>query len=365
MKKLFTLVAVAMMAVCASAQAVTDYEIDWSTQSSYNMWKGGAGTAEIKDGALCVTNDAVQPNFWDLQLHVANDITLDAGTTYDVKIEMKAVGEGTANVRYKLGNWDNGITGSINVPTGGDFVEYTFSGDALTGSGSFLLVQFGDFVGSVYFKKITISHVPAPSNADWMLKVDLSAAQANAWDSQVLVKLPEALKSGSQYEIFFDVKGSVASTEELGSLVEDMNSSNQDQWGNSADLQYTNNFPVTEEWATVTCGTTDGNFPYNRMILNIGKYEGTLYFDNFKFVEKNGDHVVTVDFNDGITAASKRSWHNHVSLSKVENDNKTTTGVSNIESTPMTNVMYNVAGQRVNDNAKGLIIVNGKKYFNK
>lgn len=44
---------------------------------------------------------------------------------------------------------------------------------------------------------------------------------------------------------------------------------------------------------------------------------------------------------------------------------ETTTGVSNIESIPMTNVMYNVAGQRVNDNAKGLIIVNGKKYFNK
>lgn len=44
---------------------------------------------------------------------------------------------------------------------------------------------------------------------------------------------------------------------------------------------------------------------------------------------------------------------------------ETETGVSNIESLPMTNVKYNVAGQRVNDNAKGLIIVNGKKYFNK
>lgn len=44
---------------------------------------------------------------------------------------------------------------------------------------------------------------------------------------------------------------------------------------------------------------------------------------------------------------------------------ETETGVSNIVSIPTTGVKYNIAGQRVNNNAKGLIIVDGKKYFNK
>ena len=40
-----------------------------------------------------------------------------------------------------------------------------------------------------------------------------------------------------------------------------------------------------------------------------------------------------------------------------------TTGITTVKA--QSNVRYNIAGQRVNNNAKGLVIRGGKKYFNK
>lgn len=41
------------------------------------------------------------------------------------------------------------------------------------------------------------------------------------------------------------------------------------------------------------------------------------------------------------------------------------TGITNVNAADKTNVIYNLAGQRVSANAKGLVIVNGKKFANK
>lgn len=41
------------------------------------------------------------------------------------------------------------------------------------------------------------------------------------------------------------------------------------------------------------------------------------------------------------------------------------TGITNVATAAKANVMYNIAGQRVSDNAKGIVIVNGKKFNNK
>ena len=46
--------------------------------------------------------------------------------------------------------------------------------------------------------------------------------------------------------------------------------------------------------------------------------------------------------------------------------NNVTTGINAVENNAKANdVMYNLAGQRVNKNYKGVVIVNGKKYMNK
>ncbi len=46
--------------------------------------------------------------------------------------------------------------------------------------------------------------------------------------------------------------------------------------------------------------------------------------------------------------------------------NNVTTGINAVENNAKANdVMYNLAGQRVSKNYKGVVIVNGKKYMNK
>lgn len=41
------------------------------------------------------------------------------------------------------------------------------------------------------------------------------------------------------------------------------------------------------------------------------------------------------------------------------------TGITTVKDNKVDNISYNIAGQRVNNNAKGLVIRGGKKYFNK
>lgn len=366
-----------MVAVCASAQEIVDYTIDWTQQSGWAMWAPDEIVNEncitVTADGLTVNNAKERTNNWDMQMHIANNIGLEVGTTYTVKVVAKTV-EGNANVHFKLGNWDKGFEVDATITNDG-FKEYTFSGDAVTGSESFLMAQFGKYVGTIIFKSVTVSHIPAASDIDdYMVKVDLSEAKENSWDSQLLINIPQALTVGKTYEIKLSVKGSVAvesipgdgQKPQFGSLIEDTKSSNKDQWGNSADLQYTGIFCIGTNWAEVSLGETNGNFPFNRLILQIGHYQGTLYVDNVKFIEKESGEVIIEDFKDGIAGkADKRSYHNHVTVSKAESDCPgIATGITNITSTTDNASMFNIAGQRV-DSAKGLVIKNGKKYIAK
>lgn len=373
MKKIFTFIATVMVAVCASAQETVDYTIDWTQESGWAMWAPDEILNEncitVTADGLTVNNAKERTNYWDMQMHIANNIGLEVGTTYTVKVVAKTV-EGNANVHFALGSWGEGVQGDATITNDG-FKEYTFSGDAVTGSGSFLMAQFGKYVGTIIFKSVTVSHIPAASDIDdYMVKVDLSEAKENSWDSQLLINIPQALTVGKTYEIKLSVKGSVAAESipgdgqkpQFGSLIEDTKSSNKDQWGNSADLQYTGIFSIGTNWAEVSLGETNGNFPFNRLILQIGHYQGTLYVDNVKFIEKESGEVIIEDFKDGIAGkADKRSYHNHVTVTKAESDCPgTATGITNITSTTDNASMFNIAGQRVNS-AKGLVIKNGKK----
>lgn len=203
-----------------------------------------------------------------------------------------------------------------------------------------------------------------PTTDNLALRVKLDVAKDNNWDSQVLIPLPEALEAGKNYEILFAIKGSVDSEENaLGSVVEDTKSENRDQYGNSADLQYTASFSATTDWKQVSL-VTNGEFPYDRLILNIGKYKGYLYIDDLKVYEVTEEEpCMTIDFNSTSMEGEKRGYHDHVTLKKVDSTNTVElepTGIKNINKVA-NSVMFNIAGQRVN-NAQGVVILNGKKF---
>lgn len=167
---------------------------------------------------------------------------------------------------------------------------------------------------------------------DYMFKVDVDEVKKDMWDSQVMVEIP-TLEVGKHYGIVASFRSSEPEVE-IQCVIEDNASENKDQYGNSADLAYSDNFKVTDTWAQCEAiwsykdenenwhPGTDGKYPYNRIIFQLGKMSGTLYIDNIKIIEiseEGGKQVV--DFKDGITPiAYKRGWHGHVSVSKAESD---------------------------------------------
>ncbi|MBQ4446088.1 MAG: hypothetical protein II910_07540, partial [Prevotella sp.] len=79
MKKLFTLVAMAFMAVSANAQAVVQ-EIDWTQQSEYyDLWypsETASVTVEQGTGLIidCLQSDPDNANYWEPQVPMIGHI---------------------------------------------------------------------------------------------------------------------------------------------------------------------------------------------------------------------------------------------------------------------------------------------------
>ena len=144
----------------------TDYERDCSTLSSY-AWQelpASVKTEWNKDGAVVITNPKPIDPFYELQYWLVNGISLKPGTTYKITILCKAEGEGKspANIRFKMGDWNDNVEHNFEIPVGGDYKEVSFEiAPKIDKNG--LLFQHGDFVGKIYWKSIKITHSEAPS----------------------------------------------------------------------------------------------------------------------------------------------------------------------------------------------------------
>lgn len=142
----------------------TDYELDCSILSSYDWQELPASvkTEWNKGGAVVITNPEPIEPFYKLQYWLVNGISLKTGTTYKITFLCKAEGESPANIRFKLGNWDDGYKKEFTIPVGGDYEEVSFEVTPVMDSNG-LFFQHGDFVGKIYWKSIKITHSEAPS----------------------------------------------------------------------------------------------------------------------------------------------------------------------------------------------------------
>ena len=160
MKKLFTLVALLAIVLGAKAVQITDYTVDFTQKGSSTIgWKDDAIQAEwITADAEGVHfyNPAVMENWYTYQLWlVGSGIPVENDVDYTVTFVAK-VSEGTANVRCKIGDWGGGISAEVPVSST-EYQEYTFSGKGATDGGGFF-IQFGDYVGTLSFKSLTVTH---------------------------------------------------------------------------------------------------------------------------------------------------------------------------------------------------------------
>lgn len=292
----------AVMAVQAASEDVVDYTLDWTKQSAYNMWyatetmKKDNISVSAEDG-LTVKNETATPNFWDIQYMIGSNVPLSKGTDYSIKIVMKGSTAGHATVA--MGTWGSSGT---RVEFTDQYATYTLSCTSdYEGNDGFILMQSGDFVGTISVKSIEVVHSEKATTRYTLdlANVDYTADGAtpaggwgngfkseivegaceishgettNPWDAQV--SFDNVFPKGATIKLSMEVKGS-----EVGSIAAGLQNPNG--------YKGCGEFPeikLTTDYQKVDVSTMCSGEGAKRLLLNLGKYAGTVSIKNLKIV---------------------------------------------------------------------------------
>lgn len=291
----------AVMAEQAATEDVVDCSIDWTQQSAYNMWAPDDVKKNIsvsKEDGLSVKNETAAKNFWDIQYFVGDNVSLNKGTDYSIKIVMK--GSEPGNAKVAVGNWDSKRTPQ-NVHFTEEYNTYILPYTCDYEGNGFILMQSGDFVGTINVKSIEVVHSEKATtrytldldNVDYTAlgataaggwgngfesKIEGGAcvishgATTDPWDAQV--NFGNVYPMGATIKLSMEVKGSVD-----GSIVAGLQNSNgYKDCGGFPEINLTTDYKKVEV-STMCSG--DGA---DRLLLNLGTYAGTVSIKNLKIV---------------------------------------------------------------------------------
>ena len=228
-----------------------------------------------------------------IQYFVGNNVSLKKGTDYSIKITMKGSTDGHATVG--MGTWGCSQT---RVDFTDQYATYTLPyTSAYEGEDGFILMQSGDFVGTISVKSIQVVHSEKATTRYTLdfPTVDYTAPDAtpaggwgigfkseivdgaceishgettNPWDAQV--NFGNVYPKGAIINLSMEVKGSVD-----GSIAAGLQNSNgYKDCGDFPDINLTTKYEK-KEVSTVCSG--DGA---DRLLLNLGKYAGTVSIKN-------------------------------------------------------------------------------------
>lgn len=126
----------------------------------------------------------------------------------------------------------------------------------------------------------------APKIVNGVCEVGNDAAMANPWDAQVNYEPGFAFENGKTYHLKMKIKGSVAG--EFGAGFQ-----NPDGYKGCGDFP---TIKVTTDWKEVDVTTKCNGDNALRLLLNIGKYAGTLYIDDFEvYYTKSANSIPLTD----------------------------------------------------------------------
>lgn len=125
-----------------------------------------------------------------------------------------------------------------------------------------------------------------PKIVNGVYEVGNNAAKKNPWDAQVNYEPGFAFENGKAYHLKMKIKGSVAG--EFGAVFQ-----NPEGYQGCGDFPTIN---VTTDWKEVDVTTTCNGDNALRLLLNIGKYAGTLYIDDFEvYYTKSSNTIPLTD----------------------------------------------------------------------
>ena len=135
-----------------------------------------------------------------------------------------------------------------------------------------------------------------PKIVNGVCEVGNNAAKADPWNSQVNYEPGFAFENGKTYHLKMKIKGSVAG--EFGAGFQ-----NPDGYIGCGDFP---TIKFTTDWKEVDVTTTCNGDNALRLLLNIGKYAGTLYIDDFEVYytkSSNGIPLTDEEKKDVLTTA--------------------------------------------------------------
>lgn len=245
------------------------------------------------ENGLSVKNETAAKENYMIQYWVGSNVSLKKGTDYSIKITMKGSTDGHATVG--MGTWGCSQT---RVDFTDQYATYTLPYTSVyEGKDGFILMQSGDFVGTIYVKSIQVVHSEKATTRYTLdfPTVDYTAPDAtpaggwgigfkseivdgaceishgettNPWDAQV--NFGNVYPKGAIINLSMEVKGSVD-----GSIAAGLQNSNgYKDCGDFPDINLTTKYEK-KEVSTVCSG--DGA---DRLLLNLGKYAGTVSIKN-------------------------------------------------------------------------------------
>lgn len=293
----------AAMAVQAATEDVVDYTFDWTSQKAYNMWAPDEVKKNISVSAedgLSVKNETAT-DFWKIQYMIGSNVPLSKGTDYSIKIVMKGSAAGHATVA--MGSW-----GSFGTPGKVEFTDqyatYTLPYTSDYDGNGFIVMQSGDFVGTIRVKSIEVIHSEkaTPRYTIDLASVDYTTDGAtaaggwgkgfeskivdgacvishgettNPWDAQV--NFENVFPKGANIKLSMEVKGTVD-----GSIAAGLQ--NPNGYKGCGEFPAIN---LTTDYQKIEVSTLCSGEGAKRLLLSVGKYAGSVSIKNLK-IEAEG-----------------------------------------------------------------------------
>lgn len=145
---------------------------------------------------------------------------------------------------------------------------------------------------------------PDPNGGNKYLEIACGEAGANKWDKQISYVLPKALVKGQSYVMTVKVKASDGGTFAAWPIWEA--SDNKNQWGGSNDVQYMEDYDITNDYSTLKWEFT-ANFPIDKLQFVFGNVGGTISCDDFKLTKAGSDENFIE--NGDFAKESARGWN--------------------------------------------------------
>ena len=345
---------------------VYGHTLAWHAQQPSKYLNGLIKDKELppaeENPGLIITAGAPKKDTWEYEIYYDLDKPLQAGKTYEISLNVRGTNPGTidfwpgkkdgSDTQYGAGSFtvaENAIDNSFSFTPNADIDRLRFCFGKIGGTlyfDNFVLKEKGsdhNLVVNSTFDENDISHwtkvswvdvnykignvagagaveIPvsvghltfddgqnlggwgmdnAPKIVNGVCEVGNNAAKENPWNAQVCYEPGYAFENGKTYHLKMKIKGSVAG--EFGAGFQ-----NPDGYKGCGDFPTIN---VTTDWKEVDVTTTCNGDNAKRLLLNIGKYAGTLYIDDFEVYytkSSNGIPLTPKEKSDILTLAMNK-----------------------------------------------------------